>query len=158
MIIDMKLVFGIAAALSLLSQGLAAEVLAAGGGKTNVTVEVLIFSGRPNPTWQLQDPKLLATLKAKLKDLPEAFKEEPAEWSRLGFAGFRIRGGETLGLPGEIRIYQGVIQTGHGKAAKHLKDATGLEQSLISETKKQALEPPVKDAIASYERAKKGAP
>ena len=158
MIIDMKLVFGIAAALSLLSQGLAAEVVAAGGGKTNVTVEVLIFSGRPNPTWQLQDPKPLATLKAKLKDLPEAFKEEPKGWSRLGFAGFRIRDGSSLGLPGEIRIYQGVIKTGEGKAARYLKDSIGLEQSLINEAKKQALEPPVRDAIASYESARKTVP
>ena len=156
----LKPVFGIAAAMTLIliCLGLGSEVLAAEGGQTNVTVEVLIFSGRPNPTWQLQDPKRLQTLKAKLKDLPEAFQEEPAGWTRLGFAGFRIHGGETLGLPGEMRVYQGVIKTGHGKAAKHLKDATGLEQSLISETKKQALEPPVKDAIASYERAKKGAP
>jgi hypothetical protein len=153
----MKLVFGLAVALSLLGQGLVSGVLAADVGPTNVTVEVLIFSGRPNPTWQLQDPKPLESLKANLNGLPEAFKEEPAGWSRLGFTGFRIRGGETLGLPGEMRIYQGVIKTGHGKAARYLKDAVGLEQSLINEAKTQALEPPVRDAIASYEQARKGA-
>ena len=147
---------GIAAALSLICLGLVSEVLAAEGGQTNVTVEVLIFSGRPNPTWQLQDTKRLETLKAKLKDPPEAFQKEPAGWSRLGFAGFRIRGGDAWGLPGEFRVYLGVIKTGHGKAAKFLKDSTGLEQSVIGEAKKQALEPPVKDAIASYERARKG--
>ena len=156
----LNLVFGLAAALSLLGQCLVSELLAAEGGeggKTNVTVEVLIFSGRPNPTWQIQDPKSLAMLKAKLKDLPEASKEEPAGWSKMGFAGFRIRDGESLGLPGETRIYQGVIRTGQGQDAKYLKDASGFEQSLINESKKQALEPPVREAIASYESARKGA-
>jgi hypothetical protein len=153
-----KIVFGIAVALSLIGPRLGSGLLAADVGKTNVTVEVLIFSGRPNPTWQLQDPKPLATLKAKLKDLPEAFKAEPAVWSRSGFAGFRIRDRSSLGLPGEIRIYQGVIKKGHGKAAKYLKDATGLEQSLIKESKKLALEPPVREAIANYESARKTVP
>jgi hypothetical protein len=153
----MKLVFGFAAGLCLLGQGLAAELLAAEGSQTNVIVEVLIFSGRPNPTWPLEDTKHLLTLKAKLKDMPEAFTEEPAEWSRLGFAGFRIRGGEALGLPGEIRIYQGVIKAGQGKQAKYLKDLEGLEQSLIAEAKKQSLAAPVKDAIARYENAPKTA-
>jgi hypothetical protein len=151
-----KLIFGLTA-LSLIGLGRGSELLAADGGKTNVTVEVLIFSGRPNPTWQLLDPRPLATLKVKLKDLPEAFKDETAGWSRTGFGGFRIRHGAALGLPGEIRIYQGVIKTGQGKSAKYLKDATGLEQSLINESKKQALEPPVREAIARYENARKGA-
>lgn len=153
-----NIVFDIAVALCLIGQGLGCGALAAEAGQTNVTVEVLIFSGRPNPTWQLQDPKPLALLKAKMKDLPEAFQEEPAGWSRLGFTGFRIRGGDALGLPGEIRIYQGVIKTGRGPAAKYLKDAAGLEQGLINEAKRQALEPPVREAIARYESARKGAP
>jgi len=154
----MKPILAIAALFSLFYPAIVSDLLAVEGGKTNVTVEVLIFSGRPNPTWQLEDPKSLATLKAKLKELPEAFKEAPAGWSRLGFAGFRIRGGATLGLPEEIRIYQGVIKTGEGKAAVYLKDSIGLEQSLIDEAKKQALEPAVRDAIANYESARKNAP
>jgi hypothetical protein len=152
-----KLIFHAVLAIYLLGQGLVCHLFAAEGGKTNVTVEVLIFSGRPNPTWQLQDTNRLVALKAKMKELPEAFKEEPAEWSRLGFAGFLIRGGEAFGLPREIRIYQGVIKTGQGKDAKYLKDLTGFEQSLINEAKQQALEQPVKDAIASYEKVRKAA-
>lgn len=152
-----SIVFGLAAAMTLLCLGLGAGLLAADAGTTNVTVEVLIFSGRPNPTWQLQDTKALQVLKARLNDLSETSKQEPAEWSRSGFAGFRIRGGETLGLPGEIRVYRGVVKTGHGKTVKYLKDATGLEQSLINEAKNQALEQPVKDVIASYKRSRKAA-
>jgi len=151
----MKLVSYIATVIAL---GLLPGLRAADGTKTNVTVEVLIFSGRPNPTWQLQDTNRLHLLKAKLKDLPEVFAEEPAEWSRLGFSGFRIRGGEPLGLPGDIRVYQGVIKTGHGKDAKYRKGVTGLEQSLIAEAKRQTLERPVKDAIAGYESSRKAAP
>jgi hypothetical protein len=154
----MKLFFGLAAGLSWIGLGMASGLLAGESGITPVIVEVLIFSGRPNPSWPLQDTNRLQTLKAKLKDLPAAFDKEPAGWSGLGFAGFRIRGAEVWGLPGEMRVYQGVIKTGQGKEAKYLKDLEGLEQSLIAEAKKMALEPPVNDAIASYERARKGAP
>ena len=70
----------------------------------------------------------------------------------LGFRGFRIRGGEAIGLPGEIRVYRGVIKTAQGEALKCLKDTIGLEKSLIAGSKRQALEPAVKDAIASHER------
>jgi hypothetical protein len=120
-------------------------------------VEVLIFSGRPNPTWQLKDTGQLPVLKAKLKDLPKAFDKEPAEWSRLGFGGFLIHGGEAVGLPGELRLYQGVIKTGRGKEVRYLKDSDGLEQSIITEAKKQSLAPPVRDAIATYENERKKA-
>jgi hypothetical protein len=72
----------------------------------------------------------------------------------VGFAGFRIHGGETHGLPSTIRVYQGVIQTGHGKTAKYLKDTVGLEHWLIEEAKRQALEQPIKDAITNYETSR----
>ena len=154
---ELKCVFSLAAALCLVNENLTSTLHAADAVQTNITVEVVIFSGRPNPTWPLQDTNHLCGLKARLKDLPEAFTEEPAEWSRLGFAGFRIHGGEALGLPGEMRIYQGVIKTGHGKEARYLKDTQGIEQGLIAEAKKQALQPPVKDAITTYEAARKSA-
>ena len=154
---ELKCVFSFAAALCLMNQNLTSTLHAADGAQTNITVEVLIFSGRPNPSWPLQTANDLRTLKTKLKDLPEAFTKEPAEWSRFGFGGFRIRGGEDLGLPGEIRIYQGVIKTGHGNQAKYLKDLDGIEQGLIAEARKQSLAPPVKDAIARYENERKTA-
>src|SRR5262245_40800128 len=106
---------------------LAQTLSGAEAAATNVSVEVIVFSGQRNPTWLLQDTKPLHALKAKLKELPEAFNEEPADWARVGFQGFRIRGGEMIGLPPEIRVYQGVIKTGHAKTAKYLKDAIALE-------------------------------
>lgn len=151
-----KTLFSCAATgLCILSLALMPALIAADGSQTNLTVEVLIFSGRPNPGWRLQDAAGLQALKAKLEALPEAFKEEPAEWSRLGFAGFRIRGAETMGLPAEIRIYQGVIKTGQGKEARYLKDSEGLEQGLIAEARMQPLPPPVKEALTNYESARR---
>ncbi len=152
-----KTVFSMAAVMSLLCLRLASDVLAAEGGQTNVTVEVLIFPGRPNPTWELQDTKSLKALKWKLEGAPEAFQQEPAGWTKLGFAVFRIHDGEALGLPGKIQVYQGIVKTGRRKVAKYRKDPAGLEQSLIDEARKQALAPAVKEAIAAYESARKGA-
>lgn len=149
-----KLIINAVVVTSLL-WGFARRLPAAETAGTNVTVEVLIFSGRPNPEWRLQDSAGLQALKAKLNDLPEAFQEEPAEWSRLGFGGFRIRGGETAGLPSDIRIFQGVIKIGQGKKARYLKDLQGFEQSLIAEARQQGFESPVKDAMTNYENARK---
>src|SRR5262245_32961785 len=147
----MKFVLSLAAILCVIGQRHPSQLLAAEGVHADVTVEVLIFSGRPNPTWQLQDTNWLHALKAKLKDLPTAFESEPAGWSRLGFGAFLIRGGQAIGLPAEIRIYQGVIKTRQGKESKYLKDSQRLEASLLAEAKQQALPPPVKDAITRYE-------
>jgi hypothetical protein len=153
----MKQIFSLAVGMCLAGMAPLCELRAAEGGQTNITVEVLIFSGRPNPTWQLEDTNQLPVLKAKLKDLPKAFDKEPAEWSRLGFGGFLIHGGEAVGLPGEIRIYQGVIKAGHGNQTKYLKDLDGVEQRLLDEARKQSLAPPVKDALAHYENERKKA-
>lgn len=141
--------------LSLFHGNFLSESLAADEAKTNVTVEVLIFSGRPNPAWKLEDSKPLETLRQKLKDLPEAFNEGTTNWTKLGFRGFRIHGGEALGLPGEIRIHQGTIKAGQGEAARYLKDSIDLEQSLIRESKRQPFEPAVKEAIEKYEKSRK---
>ncbi len=147
----------VVAALFLFGLLLMPSLFAANGSQTNVTIEVLIFSGRPNPTWQLQDTNLLQILKPKLRDLPVVFEQEPAEWSRLGFGGFLIRGGASLGLPAEIRIFQGVIKTGQGKSARFRKDTKGLEALLIAETGKQTLPAPVKETIKKYDDLRKSA-
>src|SRR5678816_89871 len=115
---NMKIILGITVAVVLFSEMIRTRVVAADHNATNITVEVLIFSGRRNPTWQLQDSKPLKKLKEKIRDLPEAFKDEPASWARVGFQGFRIWGAESLGLPAQIRIYQGAVKTGHAKDAK----------------------------------------
>jgi hypothetical protein len=151
----MKPLFGLAVVLCLLAHGLASDLQAAPGTPTKLTVEVLIFSGRPNPTGQLTDTNQLLALKANLKDLPTAFEKEPVEWSRLGFSGFRIYGGESVGLPAEIRIYQGVIKLGQGKEAKYLKDGQGLERSLLAAAGRQSLDRPVHDAIVTYQNARR---
>lgn len=52
---------------------------------------------------------------------------------------------------------QGIVKTGRGTVAKYRKEPAGLEQSLIDEARKQALAPAVKEAIAAYESARKGA-
>ncbi len=148
----------IAVTLFLIGRGFVSELLAADAISTNVTVEVLIYSGRQNPIWQLQDTKPLEDLKAKLNELPQAFEEQPRDWSRLGFTGFRLRGGQSLGLPEEIRVYQGTIKIGRGKAAKYLKDATGLEQYLIQQAMQQASETHVKKAVENYAHSRKSAP
>src|SRR4051812_47588760 len=113
----MKTAIILAAALFFGTSMIVSRLQAAEQTRTNVFVEVLIFSGRPNPTWPIEDTKALEKLKSNLKNLPASFTNEPPAWSTLGFKGFFIHNADRLGLPAQVRIYEGVINTGHGQTA-----------------------------------------
>ena len=69
--------------------------------ETGTSVELDMFSGRPNPVWQLTAEEI-AQLEARLSDLREA----PGMTSdRLGYRGFVIR---SRSGP-DIRVYSGSI-------------------------------------------------
>lgn len=95
---------------------------------TVVRVELLVFSGRENPQWDLTDAEV-AELARRVGELsPGPLPPEPPG---LGYSGFLITtSGREAGLPEMMTVYHGVRlgPPGHGDS-RH--DEGGLEQWLL---------------------------
>ncbi len=119
-------------------------------------IEVLIYSGRPNPMWELSTDEVTAVRK-RLKGLPEIEESDVPRWrwSRLGFQGFRLRCPKEWDFPEEIRVFEGVICVRIGEKTKYFEDKNNLEASLIAAAKKKDLLGPVQKAIGDYEKSRR---
>lgn len=70
-----------------------------------VSVEVDLYSGRPNPCFRIP-PSRAGELVNRLADLPSTEVVTPSE--PLGYRGLRVASGQ-LGAVGEIRLFDGVV-------------------------------------------------
>lgn len=85
-----------------------------------MTVELDVFSGRPNPQWTLTQTEA-ARVEELLQDLPPAEKAvEPA----LGYRGFVMTAGKR-----RITVGKGVVHL-EGEQTRTQQDAKGLEAYL----------------------------
>lgn len=96
-------------------------------------VELDVFSGRPNPGWELTAAEA-AELARRLAGLaPSA--TGPAE-PGLGFRGYRIVNREGLtGLPHEIRVFGGALTTLDGGHIRHFADNSEIERWLLEQAR-----------------------
>lgn len=114
-----------AAAATLAAAHLVACAPGAGGapetGMTDAaTVELDIYSGRPNPSWPLSQADLRA-LAAILQGLEPTRDQAPPDG--LGYRGFVIRGdGAALAGHDRLVVYHDLIFAGQGRAAVVLSD------------------------------------
>ena len=98
-----------------------------------VTVELDVYSGRPNPTWTLtaQEVAELTLRLQKLATLPTV-----PSVGNLGYRGFLLHNpGNAPGIGAEVRVYNGVvIITDQGRTSAY-KDSHALEQWLIEQAR-----------------------
>ena len=101
----------------------------------NVTVELDIFSGSPNPSWTLtpDESKKLMNL---LDSLPEVPKKEPDDG--LGYRGFilNLTSEKTDAPPRRVHIFNGIIAIDSG-TKKYYRDLHGLEKWLLHHASSQ---------------------
>ncbi len=96
-----------------------------------MTVELDVFSGRPNPTWTLS-PEETAALAALLKDLPRS--DTPAGEGGLGYRGFIISNpGRAAGLPARIRVGGGVVTMEENGRLQFYRETHGIERWLLQQ-------------------------
>jgi hypothetical protein len=94
-----------------------------------VNVELLIFSGRPDPTWTVEGLAVEETTRRVRAALAGTSIHAPPEGG-LGYRGFRLTGlqGE---FPQELEVFRGVISERARGGGRHWLDAGGLEEFLL---------------------------
>ncbi len=105
---------------------------------SGIQVHVLLYSGRPDPSFVLEDEGDLAALRDALGAAREnrGFQGATVLPSRLGYKGFLLLNpGAVVGLPEQIAVYRGDIEIA-GEPPRFLADGGLLEQWLVT----QALE------------------
>jgi hypothetical protein len=105
-----------------------------------VRVTVALFSGRPDPTFELVRPEDWEKLRALTKDLAPA--ERPVEKEKpLGYHGFLVGPREVPALAKWLSVYKGTVQLGDSpRDVVYKKDEKGLEDWLTAEAKKRGIE------------------
>jgi hypothetical protein len=129
---------GLAAAIGMaLSVNAAAETPA---GTSGLTIQVLIYSGRPDPLFVIRDPAQIAKLKQLLD---QAAPDQAADAAKsilpsvLGYKGFLILNPGALGgLPREVAVFQQRVQTRDGGSRRVLSDNGAIESFLAGEAER----------------------
>ena len=108
-----------------------------------LTVKVEIFSGRPNPSFDLLNPDVINVVKAGLVGLPNASvtAEEERVFSKLGYRGIIVTNHGIEGIPEEVQILGGKVKVfgAEGAADRYFEDATRLERLLLGKAKAKGL-------------------
>lgn len=105
-----------------------------------VVVTLSMFSGRPDPSFELTAPAEWERVRDGLKDLPAASKPNPPQ---LGYRGVVIVPRLVPGLPARATAWQGTvgIERAGGAVTWH-EDARGVEAWLLGEAKRRGLPAP----------------
>lgn len=97
-----------------------------------MTVELQVYSGRPNPSWQL-DGQDVAELQRRLTNLPR--RRQSFVEGGLGYGGFVIKNPEKAGgLPALIYVLNGVGVLDRDGIASY-EDARDLELWLLDQAR-----------------------
>jgi hypothetical protein len=99
-------------------------------------VRVLIYSGRPNPTFSLtpEQSEHVRQLVAAAQPDPE-FRGESVLPSILGYNGLLVEGGKA-GLPASLAVYGGRIEVRDQEGKRFLSDGGALESFLLEAAEK----------------------
>jgi hypothetical protein len=101
------------------------------GSPQAMIVELDIFSGRPNPTWEFSKEQT-DEFASRLTDLPPC--DRALAIGGLGYRGFEVRDpGERSDLPARIRIQDGFIYLIEDDRTRCFEDKRGIEPWLIEQ-------------------------
>jgi hypothetical protein len=102
----------------------------------SIEVEPFVFSGQPNPTFDLdlvESADLLARVATVLASGGQPAEEEIGP---LDYAGFRVSG---TGLPGELHAFRGKVMITSPAGRSAFPDVSGVESLLIEAARNHGL-------------------
>lgn len=118
----------------------------------NVKVTVLVFSGRPNPVFLIEENQLLGKIKSNLDNASPnaAFKRGTVIPGRLGYNGLIVEGpGNKAGFPATIKVYKNDIEL-QNEQVRFLIDDGSMEKFLLQQAmEKKAINQQILDFIRS---------
>ena len=103
----------------------------------SVSARLLIFSGRPDPEWVL-DEAAIAELAARVARSVGGERSQTPPRGGLGYRGVLVRNRAGVpGLPVEFLVYRGVLSEQAGLQPRAWRDMAGIEALLLGEARKQ---------------------
>ena len=104
------------------------------------TVTLDIFSGRPNPEWNLAEGQVAALAEQILAALASPPLKERLTADGLGYRGFTVASDDSR-IPRNVRVYRGVAAIGDASRAM-----PGMERFLLA-TAGDAIPPELRDDL-----------
>jgi hypothetical protein len=102
----------------------------------SLTVQINVFSGRPNPYFVIKDTSDLRSISEKIVSItsnPDFFIDTPVSYTPyLGYRGLAVNNSNANNIPGVFKLFSGILQIGTSGTAKYYKDTgSTLEIKLI---------------------------
>jgi hypothetical protein len=104
--------------------------------KDSIEVNLVLYSGRPDPGWTITQPEAIAHIQQSLQQLPEA---APPQWPVLGWRGFLLKAGSSSLLPGIVRVFQGTVCVTDDNGRHCYVDRDHLEDWLRADANRNGL-------------------
>ena len=97
--------------------------------------QLMIFSGRPDPTFELPD-EALSELASRVADVVGAEPSDRPQEGGLGYRGFRITNAEGhADLPDEFEVFRGILTESAEGTTRHWADSAGVEDLLLTQAR-----------------------
>jgi len=127
-------------------------------GASGLTVQILLYSGRPDPLFAIKEPARIAQVQqlfAQATPDPAASDRKTVLPSILGYKGILILNpGGLGGLPRTITVYRGNVEARDGGNPRFLTGGAALEGAMIDEAIQRNVVDPRAAEILRGERAK----
>lgn len=111
-----------------------------------ITVRVLLFSGRPDPVYELADDQLIEKVKARIAraKVLEAFDKKSVIPANIGYKGILVSNPQKkAGLPAQFAVHKGAMEVTDGQKRFLADEGGAIEKLLMDEAIRRGLIPEV---------------
>src|SRR5687767_3087620 len=104
--------------------------------QSSVAVALQIYSGRPDPTWEL-DPAQIEDFAGRVRESIGGERLPSSPPVALGYRGFRVRSRNVSGVPEEFTVGRRVLSQEPGLKGVHWLDRGDAESWLLEDARRR---------------------